>query len=490
MTEKELQVILQEGEGYRIEFKEGLSGLDKELVAFANASGGRVFLGIDDDRRIPGITIDNRLRSQIQDIANNCQPAIKVHFEEFKDILIISVREGDDKPYKCSSGFFLRVGPNSQKLNRDEIVAFIKAEGKVRFDELTCTKFDFKRHFDSKKLERFLRLAGITTSLDVGLMLENLGAAERQEGKLIVNNTGALFFSKNLDELYPHATVTCALYRGTEKVDILDRKDFNEDLLSSIDQAMIFLKRHLPVRYEITGAPRRKEVLEIPEGALREAVINAVAHRDYFERGANVMVEIYDDRVEITNPGGLVKGLKPEDFGKKSVLRNPNIASLLHRVDYIEKMGTGIGRMRDTLRRAKLPPPKFEFDTFFTVTMRRPVRKIVVPVGDVVVDAIHDAIREGVLDAVDDAVVVGIREGIREGNSESVQRRLVLELLYLFQKGGVTTNLLQKMFAISDATAERDLALLKRRRYVVFQGTKRRGKYVLTAKGKRLFMSS
>lgn len=198
MNEKELEVILQEGEGYRIEFKQALSGLDKELVAFANASGGRVFLGIDDDRRITGITIDNRLRSQIQDIANNCQPAIKVHFEEFKDILIIIVREGDDKPYKCSSGFFLRVGPNSQKLNRDEIVAFIKAEGKVRFDELTCTKFDFKRHFDRGKLGRFLKLAGITRTLDVPEMLENLGAAERQEGRVLVNNTGCCSFQRIL----------------------------------------------------------------------------------------------------------------------------------------------------------------------------------------------------------------------------------------------------------------------------------------------------
>jgi len=138
MNSKELKQIIEEGEGYKIEFKESLSGLDKEMVTFANASGGRIFLGISDDKKIKGIKINNALKSQIQDIANNCEPPIKIIFEEFENILIINVREGDDKPYRCSSGFYTRVGPNSQKLNRDEIIAFIKSEGKIRFDEL-CT---------------------------------------------------------------------------------------------------------------------------------------------------------------------------------------------------------------------------------------------------------------------------------------------------------------------------------------------------------------
>ena len=84
------------------------------------------------------------------------------------------------------------------------------------------------------------------------------------------------------------------------------------------------------------------------------------------------MVEMFDDRIEITNFGGLVKGLKPEDFGKKSVLRNPNIANLLHRAGYIEKMGTGINKMKNLISEAGLPPIKFEFDNFFTVTFERP----------------------------------------------------------------------------------------------------------------------
>ena len=165
--------------------------------------------------------------------------------------------------------------------------------------------------------------------------------------------------------------MTCALYKGVEKVDVLDRRDFNEDIIGNIEGAMNFLKQYIPVRYEMTDTPRRREVPEIPYGALREAVINAVAHRDYFEKGANVMVEIFDDRVEISNPGGLVKGLRPEDFGRKSILRNPNVAALLHRAGYIEKMGTGINKIRALIKDAGLPEPVFEFNGFFTVIFKR-----------------------------------------------------------------------------------------------------------------------
>jgi ATP-dependent DNA helicase RecG len=282
MNKDELQLILEEGEGYRIEFKESITSIDKELVAFANSSGGRIFFGISDDKEIKGVNITNKFKSQIQDIANNCQSPIKIILEEFENILLINVREGEDKPYKCSSGFYIRVGPNSQKLSRNEIIEFCKAEGKIRFDELINLKFDYNIHFDPKKLEYFLKLAGISKVLDAPTVLTNLGVAERQEGKVIFNNTGILFFSKNLQDIYFHTAITCALYKGTEKVDVLDRRDFNEDLISSIDRTMNFLKQYIPLRYEMTGEPRRKEIPEIPYEALREAIINAAAHRDYF----------------------------------------------------------------------------------------------------------------------------------------------------------------------------------------------------------------
>ncbi|GAG49017.1 unnamed protein product, partial [marine sediment metagenome] len=86
--------------------------------------------------------------------------------------------------------------------------------------------------------------------------------------------------------------MTCVLYKGTERVMVLDRKDFEEDLVINYKDALNFLKKHLNLEYVIEGAGPRKEVLELPEGALREALINSIVHRDYFEKGAGIFVEI------------------------------------------------------------------------------------------------------------------------------------------------------------------------------------------------------
>lgn len=113
MTETDLQVILAEGEGYKIEFKASTSGLAKKIVAFANADGGRIFVGITDNGRVKGVNITNWLQSKVQNIARTCDPPVSIRLEEYEHILIIHIPEGDDKPYRCSGGFYLRQGANS-----------------------------------------------------------------------------------------------------------------------------------------------------------------------------------------------------------------------------------------------------------------------------------------------------------------------------------------------------------------------------------------
>ncbi|MCK4767320.1 MAG: putative DNA binding domain-containing protein, partial [Desulfobacula sp.] len=371
MNPKELKQIIEEGEGYLVEFKKKAANIDKEMVSFANGSGGRIFIGITDNGELKGIKITNKLKSQIQDIANNCDPAIKIILKEENKILVVHVRSGEDKPYCCSSGFYTRIGANAQKMTRNQIIEFFQSEGKIRYDELTNIDFNYNKDFDKKKLTHFLQLSNISLVVPVPAILQNLGVAQKQGGKVIFNNTGILFFAKNLENIYRHTTITCALFKGKDKANILDRKDFNADLVSSVDNAMLFLKQHIPVRYEFDGSPKRIEIPQIPFEALREAVINAVCHRNYFEKGANIMIAIFDDRVEISSPGGLVKGLNKKNFGKKSVLRNANIANLFHRMGYIEKMGTGIIRMQRLMKEADLEPIQFEFDSFVTAVFER-----------------------------------------------------------------------------------------------------------------------
>ena len=161
MKKEEIDFILNEGEGQFIEFKEKLDkSLAKEIVALANASGGKVYIGISDNNEIKGINITNKQKSQIQDIARNCDPPLDIKIEEVNNILIIEVSEGVNKPYSCSDGFFMRMGANSQKLRRDEILDIAINSNKIRFDEQICLNFDWN-DFDKTKFFSYLKLSKI-----------------------------------------------------------------------------------------------------------------------------------------------------------------------------------------------------------------------------------------------------------------------------------------------------------------------------------------
>ena len=387
MTKEQLTDVIEIGEGYRVEFKERLSNkIDKDMAAFATSRGGKIYLGISDHGEVKGINITNKLRSQVEDIARNCKPSVPITLRELRRerVLVITVKAGRDKPYGCSSGYYFRNGASSQKMTRDEIIDCRIKAGKIIFDSEICKKFSYKKHFATEKLQIFLSRAKISRNIggwgqrwgkDWGAsndsrdrieILKNLGVAEVSGAKTSLNNAGVLFFAKNLQEIYTHTEVSCALFKGKSKLYIIDRKTFNTDLLSNVDGAMAFLYRHLNLSYKFSpGKAQREEVLEIPEDALREAVVNAVIHRDYLDKRTNVKVEIYDDRVEINSFGGLPAGLNKRTFRHKSIPRNPLLADLMLRVGYAEKMGTGIEKILLLTEKARLPPVQFKIDKSF-----------------------------------------------------------------------------------------------------------------------------
>lgn len=373
MIKKELNFILQEGEGLKIEFKESLDkSLSKEMVAFANSSGGRIFLGIDDKNGVKGIKITNELKSQILDIARKCDPPIKIDFDSIevrkKPVLIIIVPEGDNKPYQCSFGFYLRQGSNSQKLTRDEIINFSIGEGKIKFDKQVNPKFSFEKDFDKRKLDEYLKLANLKKNLDIKDILTNLGVATREKNKLVANNANVLFFAKNPGKFFPTSRIICVNYQTNEKLKILDRKIFDEGIIGNIEEAITYVKKHINVEFVIKKL-KREEIPQYPEEAIRESIVNAIMHRDYFDDSGDTLIEVFRNKLIISNPGGLVRGLKPEEFGKISRTRNSLIASLLSRTEYIEKLGTGINRIRKALKESNLPPPKFEYNHSFFVNL-------------------------------------------------------------------------------------------------------------------------
>ena len=369
-TSADLGILIRQGEGTTLEFKEGFSSsFVRDLVALANTIGGRILLGVRDDGAVIGVKDSNALRARIQDVARNCDPPVEVQVEPVDGVLAVHVRESDSKPVQCSDGFFWRQGAASQKLSRNEIRDFFRAEGVIRFDLTPCPRFRYPGDFDREKFDAWLHLSGITEGAPVEDVLVNIEAAERAGDGLLFRNAGVLFFAKNVRHFFSEAYITCLLAKGTDKVHILDRKDFDGGVVADIEDALRFVERNTRTAYRIEGL-RRQNIPEYPARAVREAITNAVMHRDWFFEGANVFVEIYTDRIEVSSPGGLPKGLTLADLGHRSIRRNPLISDLLHRIGFIEKAGTGIRRIRDEARELDCPEPEFEAGSFVTVTFR------------------------------------------------------------------------------------------------------------------------
>lgn len=360
-------------EGQFVEFKQSLSDIAKEMVGFANAEGGRIYIGVADSKEIKGISIDNRLLSQVQSTARNCDPAIPIKLYPFKrdekDLLLIQVPQGENKPYGCSDGYFLRTGPSSQKMNRSELVAFFRAMDVIPWEKQECKRFIYPKDFNPVAFKTFLRMAEISSGLSREDLLVNLELARIERDVLVVNNACVLFFAKEPARFLPQARVTCILYQA-ERIDILDRKDLEGGLFENAEQAEVFLLSHLRVRYEIKGFKRINHH-EVPMPALREGILNALIHRDYAIYGGNVSMEIDPSQLLISNPGGLPPGLAPRRFGHASVRRNALIADLFHRVGKVERAGSGIRRIREAMEAEQALEPQFKFDTFFDLVFPR-----------------------------------------------------------------------------------------------------------------------
>ena len=183
-----------------------------------------------------------------------------------------------------------------------------------------------------------------------------------------------MFFGNNPEQFFEKAVIRCVVFDGLDKRYIIDDKVMTGTLYQQYQKSMIWLKSKLNVRYDIEsdGANPRNEYWEIPIIAFKETIINSLAHRDYYDKGARITIEVFDDRVEISNPGGLISAVPRNEFGKRSASRNPLIFGLFERMRLVEQIGSGIARIRDVMKDEGLTPPEFITDGMFTVTLRRP----------------------------------------------------------------------------------------------------------------------
>ena len=379
ITDKDIKSIAASGEGYNAEFKvsapANVRKLTEEICAFANASGGVLLIGVDDNNVIQGAAIDNAKRSAIHNSIGEISPAINCEVYavdvDGNEIWVIEVPSGTQKPYVLSGAIYVRNGPNSQKVTTvEEMRDFFQQADRIYFDETPCPAFDIATGIHTENLNEFKAEANLSSAVPNDQIFRNL---KLQDQNAAFKNGAVLFFGKEPQQHIDTALIRCVAFDGKDKRYIVDDKKFTGPLYVQYKEAIQWLKNKLDVRYAIEGSTGpREEIWEIPQTAFKEVIVNALAHRDYYDRGATITIELFDDRVEIANPGGLVSAVSSKDFGKRSHSRNPLVFGLFARMRMVEQIGSGIGRIKDLMKENDLQPPHFSFDGMFTVTLTRP----------------------------------------------------------------------------------------------------------------------
>ncbi len=324
--------------------------LAASLVAFANTSGGELIFGVGDDGAILGLVDVDEVGKLVDNVSrNNCLPPITVVPELLepggKKLLVVHVPQGSERPYCTSRGVhYVRTFSGRRQASREELLRIFQAAQSLYFEEQVqeradLTSFDF-HFFDLFLLQAYGKKAE-DFQVDKERLLTNLRLA--RDGHPTV--AGLLLCGRDPQFFLPYCQINAARFPGREISDApVDRKDITGKVTDQIDGALRFLNLHLQTLHVIKGVePERKP--ELPEEALREAIVNALAHRDYTIRGP-VRLLVFSDRVEVRSPGKPPNTVDVETMRMGThVPRNPIILSHLAKLGYVTSLGSGVPRM-------------------------------------------------------------------------------------------------------------------------------------------------
>lgn len=364
--------LIEHGETQLIEFK---SSCGKEVVetvvAFANAKGGTIFVGVNDAGKSVGLDMKNEtIQNYINQIKQNTQPSIVVSIDneivDTKTILIIDVKEQPTKPISYKNRYFKRVQNSNHLMNLEEI----SNEHLKSINESWDYYVDDRHSLDDISIDNILNyIKKIEDYQDKQFSDDFMSILRKYElikdGKLTY--AAYLLFTGNNSIL-----TAFQIGRFKSETKIIDNIDINIDLLSQIEEAINFIKKHLMIEYIFTGEAQRIEKYDYPLEAIREIVVNMVVHRDYRDNGHSI-IKIFDDRMEFFNPGKLyddltIEKLNSNDYSSRT--RNRAIARAFKEIGVIEQYGSGIKRVKDEcLKHGVIEPTIEEFQHGFRVVL-------------------------------------------------------------------------------------------------------------------------
>lgn len=375
-----IEELLTQPEGKTLEFKQDLSSpknILRTLTAFANTAGGVLLIGVEDhSKAVLGVEHpldeEERLCSLIADsIEPRLAPSIELVNWKGRTLVAVEVYPSALRPHWLKSqgiqnGVLVRVGSTNRQADGPLTAEMRRSALSISFDEEPMPDIN------PEALD--LRVA---SGLFAGVREwsentpETLGLVTRHQGRLVPTVGGVLLFGSERERYFPDAWIQCGRFGGTDKARILDQGETRSHLPLALEDAFEFVKKHASRSAEF-GELRRRDVWNIPLEAVREGLTNAVVHADYSQTGAPIRVAIFDDRIEIENPGLLPGGLTISDVRDGvSKLRNRVIGRVFKELNLIEQWGSGYQRMAASCLEMDLPEPTLEELAFrFRVTFR------------------------------------------------------------------------------------------------------------------------
>jgi len=460
MTKQAIAKLIKQSESDVFEKKPSLADVGRivEVVSsFANHKGGRILVGVGDKGKVIGVDIGNNTIERLTDmIIDQTEPKIYPEIStlkiENKNLVLISVKPSSQKPHTAGGRAFKRVGKNTKAMSQGEYEGLLleKNRHKMKFDIEVCEEANFEDIGTSKiswylKEREKARNISRKTNMSNKELLTNL--------KCLINgkptNAGILFFGKYPQKFMPNARLRVVKFKGNDVINpTLDSVTCEGTLPEMIDLAEDFIRKNIRLLGTRTEKSfRREDKFEYPIKAVREAVINAMIHRNYFESG-DVRVFIFDNRIEITNPGTFPKGVTPQHPEHKPV--NEILCQLIFDIGQIEKYGSGIKMMRSLSKEWGNKEPYYKLS----------------PVSSTII--FESQIKES------SYIEIEFEEKLNE------RQKTAIEFLKLHKK--LTTSEYQTIISKPLVTAKRDLLDLKKKKIIEYVGSLKTGHYRLTSK--------
>lgn len=385
-----VRALAASGESEMLEFKRSTgqrSDAAKAVCAMLNHRGGKILIGVEPDGAVRGQQVgDETIEQLAQELGHIDPPAFpsieRVPVAGDRAVILLSVTRGRSRPYAFRGRAYRRVGSTNHELSRDEYNALLleRLHGEERWEAEAATNFSLT-DLDTPEIiitvEEAIRRGRLEDpgTRDVAALMQGLGLT--RDGTLL--RAAAVLFgrSERLAVDYPQCLLKVARFRGVDRTEFLDNRQFHGNVFELLRRAERFVIESIPIAGRIeAGQMARVDEPLYPPLALREALANAFCHREYSWGSGSVAVGIYDDRLEVTSSGSLHFGLTADALfvPHESLPWNPLVADVLYRRGIIERWGRGTLKMSEVMAAAGLPRPEIESIAGAVVVRFRPGR--------------------------------------------------------------------------------------------------------------------